>query len=192
MNRLLYGMQAINEKILSIGFVRVETKSVDAQESLGGGVIVLVTGFLTGEDTVKRDFTQSFFLAPQDKGYYVLNDIFRFVEEADNHPEHQGLVNGTSSPYVPEHGSPTQKEQHALEQTASSAVEDEGVTKVEVDNPSDNGEVVEEEEPMGEVINEATNTCKTVVVESHAVTAQEELPKKSYASIVSVSFEHTS
>ncbi|KAJ8501153.1 hypothetical protein OPV22_011705 [Ensete ventricosum] len=183
---LITTTEAINEKILSIGFVRVETKSVDAQESLGGGVIVLVTGFLTGEDTVKRDFTQSFFLAPQDKGYYVLNDIFRFVEEADNHPEHQGLVNGTSSPYVPEHGSPTQKEQHALEQTASSAVEDEGVTKVEVDNPSDNGEVVEEEEPMGEVINEATNTCKTVVVESHAVTAQEELPKKSYASIVKI------
>ncbi|CAL9046608.1 nuclear transport factor 2-like [Musa acuminata AAA Group] len=183
---LITTTEAINEKILSIGFVRVETKSVDAQESLGGGVIVLVTGFLTGEDTVKRDFTQSFFLAPQDKGYYVLNDIFRFVEEADNQPEHQGLVNGTSAPHVPEHGSPTQKEQHALEQTSPSAVEDEGVSEVEVYNPSDNGEVVEEEEPMGEVINEAPNTCQTAVVESRAVTTQEELPKKSYASIVKI------
>ena len=57
---------------------------------------------------------------------------------------------------------------------------------MEVYNPSDNGEVVEEEEPMGEVINEAPNTCQTAVVESRAVTTQEELPKKSYASIVSV------
>jgi len=45
------------------------------------GVIVLVTGCLTGKDNVRRKFTESFFLAPQDKGYYVLNDAFRFVEE---------------------------------------------------------------------------------------------------------------
>ena len=97
-------MQAINEKILSMGVVRAEMKTVDAQESLGGGVLVLVTGYLTGEDSIKRDFTQSFFLAPQDKGYYVLNDILRFVEEADHQQGHQGLANGTTEPHVVEHG----------------------------------------------------------------------------------------
>ena len=43
--------------------------------------MVVVTGCLTGNDDLKRKFTQSFFLAPQDKGYFVLNDVFRYVDE---------------------------------------------------------------------------------------------------------------
>lgn len=46
-------------------------------------MIVLVTGCLTGKDGVTRMFTQTFFLAPQDKGYYVLNDVFRYIEESN-------------------------------------------------------------------------------------------------------------
>ncbi|KAJ8479205.1 hypothetical protein OPV22_022932 [Ensete ventricosum] len=160
---------AINAKILSMGFVRAETKTVDAQESLGGGVTVLVTGHLTGEDNVKRDFTQSFFLALQDKGYYVLNDIFRFVEEIDYQQAHQALANDL----------PSEQGQHDLDQTTSSQLEDEEVNEEEVYDPSDNGEVVEEEEPTGVVIDEVPSSC-----ESSVATAQEEMPKKSYASIV--------
>ncbi|XP_076945564.1 nuclear transport factor 2-like [Bidens hawaiensis] len=77
-------MDAINSKILSLNYdeFRAEIKSVDAQESLSGGVNVLVTGYLTGKDNVLKKFTQSFFLAPQDKGYFVLNDMFRYIEES--------------------------------------------------------------------------------------------------------------
>ncbi|RWW71477.1 hypothetical protein BHE74_00020777 [Ensete ventricosum] len=159
-----------------MGFVRAEMTSVDAQESLGGGVIMLVTGHLTGEDNVKRDFIQSFFLARQDKGFYVLNDIFRFVEEVDHQQGHQGLANDSDAPHAPE-----KEEQHAPDQTDVLPAEEEGVNEEEVYNPSDNGEVVEEEEPTGEVINEVPSNS-----ESNAVTAQEEMPKKSYASIVKV------
>lgn len=53
---------------------------MDAQESYGGGVLVLVTGFMIGKDNIKQKFTQCFFLAPQEKGYFVLNDVFRFVD----------------------------------------------------------------------------------------------------------------
>lgn len=74
-------LQAINEKILSMGIDRAEIKAVDAQESLCGGVTVLVTGHLTGRNGVSREFVQSFFLAPQEKGYFVLNDILRYVGE---------------------------------------------------------------------------------------------------------------
>ncbi|URE24900.1 Nuclear transport factor 2 (NTF2) domain, partial [Musa troglodytarum] len=175
---------AINEKILSMGVVRAEMKTVDAQESLGGGVLVLVTGYLTGEDSVKRDFTQSFFLAPQDKGYYVLNDILRFVEEADQQQEHEGLANGTTEPHVLEHDLPPEQEQHAPDQPISLAVGDEEMNGGEVDNPEDNGEIVEEEDPSCEVIDEVPNTSQAVVVESNVVTAQEEAPKKSYAAIL--------
>lgn len=77
-------------------FLKAEIKTIDAQESLGGGVTVLVTGHITGKDNAVRDFTQSFFLAPQDRGYFVLNDIFRYVREdvQDNNQQgSEGLVN---------------------------------------------------------------------------------------------------
>ncbi|XP_008795224.1 nuclear transport factor 2-like [Phoenix dactylifera] len=65
MMSLITTMQAINEKILSMDYreFEAEKKTVDAQESLDGGVFLLVTGYLTGKDNIKRSFTQSFFLA---------------------------------------------------------------------------------------------------------------------------------
>lgn len=69
--------------------LNAEIISVDAQESFGGGVIVLVTGFMTGKDDIKQKFTQCFFLAPQEKGYFVLNDVFRYVDENEiKEPDH--------------------------------------------------------------------------------------------------------
>ncbi|KAF2292573.1 hypothetical protein GH714_025699 [Hevea brasiliensis] len=53
---------AINEKILSIGYgeFRAEITTVDSQESYNGGVLVLVTGYLTRNDNFRQKFTQSF------------------------------------------------------------------------------------------------------------------------------------
>ncbi|CAN8252035.1 unnamed protein product [Cochlearia groenlandica] len=78
-------MQAINEKIMSLKYddYKAEIETADAQESHARGVIVQVTGRLTGSDKVRKKFAQSFFLAPQDKGYFVLNDLFRFLDEKE-------------------------------------------------------------------------------------------------------------
>lgn len=100
---LLYIKQGINEKILSLNFkdYTAEIKTADAQKSYKDGVTVLVTGSLMGKDNLKRKFAQSFFLAPQDNGYFVLNDTFRFVE--DNEPSENHTVNGIdSTPAVPQ------------------------------------------------------------------------------------------
>lgn len=88
--------QAINEKILSLNYqdYTAEIKTADAQESYEKGVIVLVTGCLTGKDNIKKKFTQTFFLAPQDKGYYVLNDVFRYIEENEIVQVNSVPVNG--------------------------------------------------------------------------------------------------
>jgi hypothetical protein len=83
-------LQAINDKIVSMGITRAEIKAVDAQESLCGGVTVLVMGHLTGRTDVGREFVQSFFLAPQEKGYFVLNDILRYVGEREREEEGAG------------------------------------------------------------------------------------------------------
>lgn len=78
--------QDINEKILSFDFpnCKVELLTVDAEYSYKDGVIVLVTGCLTGKDNVKRKFTESFFLAPQEKGYFVMNAVFRYMVESES------------------------------------------------------------------------------------------------------------
>lgn len=80
----ILNIQAINEKVLSLNYddYKAEIKSVDAQESLSSGVHVLVTGYMTGKDNIERNFVQSFFLAPQDRGgYFVLNDMFQYVDK---------------------------------------------------------------------------------------------------------------
>ncbi|KAI3929850.1 hypothetical protein MKW98_004004 [Papaver atlanticum] len=91
-------MNAINQKILSLNSTdyKAEIKTADAQYSHMDGVIVLVTGCLTGKDKVGRKFTQSFFLAPQEKGYYVRNDVFRYLDEDQVLKPETVLDNGTS------------------------------------------------------------------------------------------------
>lgn len=70
------------------GFVRVdfERGAIDAQESIGGGILLVVTGhmFLPGKDTSSQ-FVHTFFLnnnsAPgMKKQFLVKNDILRFLE----------------------------------------------------------------------------------------------------------------
>ncbi|GER56852.1 nuclear transport factor 2 family protein [Striga asiatica] len=80
--------QAIKEKIVSLNYgdLRVEIKSVDSLESFVGEVHVVVTGHLVGHDNVVKSFTQHFVLAPQDNGYFVLSDLFRYVDIVNGNP----------------------------------------------------------------------------------------------------------
>lgn len=78
--------QGISEvlKTLSYGdFKSAEITSYDIQESHDGGFLLVVTGYFTLNERLRRKFTQTFFLAPQENGYFVLNDIFRFVNESE-------------------------------------------------------------------------------------------------------------
>lgn len=97
--------------ILSLNYedYKAEIETADAQESYERGVIVLVTGCLTGKDNVRKKFTQTFFLAPQDKGFYVRNDVLRFVEENKPLEVNSGLANGIiedapTAPLTPDPG----------------------------------------------------------------------------------------
>ncbi|TXG52118.1 hypothetical protein EZV62_021287 [Acer yangbiense] len=104
-------MQAINDKILSLDYEEfsAEITTVDAQESYNGSVVlVLVTGYLTGKDNGRRrKFTRRFFLAPQDKGYFVLNDVFRYVDDAN-----QSSINNVEAPITPDHDVSPVQENH--------------------------------------------------------------------------------
>ena len=68
--------------VMSLNFTAIEVKTINSVESWEGGVLVAVSGSVkTKEFSNRRSFMQTFFLAPQEKGYFVLNDIFQFIHE---------------------------------------------------------------------------------------------------------------
>lgn len=178
-------MQAINDKILSLNYgdFRAEIKSVDAQESFSGGVHVLVTGYLTGKDNLIRNFCQTFFLAPQDRGYFVLNDMFRYVETVSQHDTVQVPVADVVAPVTPEQivADPPPVQQNHIPEQSTPPMEEADVG--EVYNPPENGDVpiVEEEVPVSEVVDEVQDGSEVVVESDNKIG---DVPKKSYASIV--------
>ncbi|KAG7955084.1 hypothetical protein I3843_11G053200 [Carya illinoinensis] len=189
-------MQAINEKILDFNYddYTAEIKTADAQDSYEKGVIVLVTGCLTGKDNLRRKFTQTFFLAPQDKGYFVLNDVFRYIEENDLLQTNSVAVHSINENVPIAALTPEPEPAHAPEvpavEPASSFEEEDIIEVAEVCDPSDNeeGSVVEDEviqPPAHPTQNEILKEVDSTVVDS-APAAEEDVPKKSYASIVKV------
>lgn len=176
-------MLDINKKILSLGYdeLSAEIISVDAQESYGGGVLVLVTGFMIGKDAIKKKFTQCFFLAPQEKGYFVLNDVFRYVDANGI----EGSAHDIGSP-VPPDNDPSVLETQVSEEIPLAA-EDGDVE--EVYNPENGQASIEEEEaPVPEVLDEIPDDSQVVAGLASPVDGA---PKKSYAYIVKVMKEVT-
>ncbi|KAK9898411.1 NTF2-domain-containing protein [Cystobasidium minutum MCA 4210] len=84
-----YGQQDIHEKIMSLGFedCKVFVSTVDSQSSAEGGIIIQVVGELSNRGGPWRKFAQTFFLAEQPNGYFVLNDIFRYIKEESDEDE---------------------------------------------------------------------------------------------------------
>ncbi|KAF5390815.1 hypothetical protein D9757_004510 [Collybiopsis confluens] len=78
-----HGQQEIHAQITSLGFqdCKIFIHSVDAQSSADGGIIIQVIGEMSNSNGPWRKFVQTFFLAEQPNGYFVLNDIFRFLKE---------------------------------------------------------------------------------------------------------------
>ncbi|XP_019093232.1 PREDICTED: ras GTPase-activating protein-binding protein 2-like isoform X2 [Camelina sativa] len=176
-------MQAINDKILSLKYedYTAEIETADAQESHERGVIVLVTGRLTGNDNVRKKFSQTFFLAPQDKGYFVLNDVFRFLEEKEVTTQARSVaINGTTrdvqAPVEPERVNVSHEAEVEPEPVAS--IEEEDLDNVaEVYDPSDKDEgVVVDVEPIEPPTQLSHNEVLSV--------PQGDAPKHSYASIL--------
>ncbi|KAK7256104.1 hypothetical protein RIF29_29538 [Crotalaria pallida] len=178
-------LDEINEKILSLGYgeLRAEIISVDSQESYGGGVLVLVTGFMIGEDNIKQKFTQCFFLAPQEKGYFVLNDVFRYVNENGIQGSAQDIGSPVSHDDVAD---PAVLEIQVSEPIPVTAEDGEEEEVYNTENGQVSGEE-EEEAPVPEVLDEIPDDSQVVAgLTSQMEDVPEDVPKKSYASIVKV------
>ncbi|KAI8052379.1 hypothetical protein BDF22DRAFT_655903 [Syncephalis plumigaleata] len=79
----LQGQKEIHDKITELGFddCHVLVSNVDSMASLDGGIIIQVLGEMCNRGGASQKFAQTFFLAEQPNGYYVLNDIFRFLKD---------------------------------------------------------------------------------------------------------------
>lgn len=66
---------------------KVYVSNVDSQSSAEGGIIVQVLGEMSNKGERWRKFAQTFFLAEQPTGYFVLNDIFRYLKEDSDETE---------------------------------------------------------------------------------------------------------
>uniref|UniRef100_A0A7S1FYQ3 NTF2 domain-containing protein n=1 Tax=Corethron hystrix TaxID=216773 RepID=A0A7S1FYQ3_9STRA len=137
---------------LSDAQVDLEDGSLDAQDSKEGGVLIVVTGKITLMDVQEfaypRHFVHTFFLSREGKKhFYVLNDIFRFLDNMQPPPP---MVVPTPEPIVDQ-----------TEVRAVNVVEPE---EPEVENVIEQ-EVVEEPSPVIEEVL-AESVAET---ESHAV-----------------------
>ncbi|KAI5348186.1 hypothetical protein L3X38_001073 [Prunus dulcis] len=75
-------MLQIHALVMSLNYTGYEINTAHSLESWNGGVLVMVSGSLQTQNfTGRKKFVQTFFLAPQEKGYFVLNDIFHFIDE---------------------------------------------------------------------------------------------------------------
>ncbi|KAK8979564.1 hypothetical protein V6N11_073559 [Hibiscus sabdariffa] len=183
-------LKEINELILSLDSqsYRAEISCADAQFSLANSVIVLVTGSLIGTDDVRRKFTQSFFLAPQEGGYYVLNDLFRYVDDKESVDVAYDDVDESSQAALAQDAEVTPLPDNAAENHSTAPLSNDDNSIEEVSHPLDNDKlsvpengVVSEQLPPPA---EKSQKDSRPVSQTTPAIVKENAPKKSYLSVV--------
>ncbi|CAI0385899.1 unnamed protein product [Linum tenue] len=115
-------MLHIHNIIMSLNFTAIEIKTINSLDSWNGGVMVMVSGSVkTKEFNGRKKFVQTFFLAPQDKGYFVLNDIFQFIDSEIIYQQHP--VSTTPENIYQQHSAPSTAEHIYQQHSAPSTTE---------------------------------------------------------------------
>jgi hypothetical protein len=183
--------------VMSLNFTAIEVKTINSVESWEGGVLVVVSGSVkTKEFSNRRSFVQTFFLAPQEKGYFVLSDVFLFVDEGTvyyHQPSYLSEIKHEAQLNPPTRHPDPQVSDYVLEEEASDYVnavqiKDDLVDKysLQEDQHQPQHEDYEDEVAIEETPRE--EVAVDVVHEHRAAPVEEpvgEKSKMSYASIVS-------
>ncbi|KAL1198869.1 Nuclear transport factor 2 [Cardamine amara subsp. amara] len=188
-------LQGISEELKKLtcgGFKSAEIISYDAQESQDGGFILVVTGYFSLNDSLRRKFNQTFFLAPQENGYFVLNDILRFYVcgVSGNDSNKPSAINGNKGPEqaasvsvkpVPKEVSKPLNNEYAKENVLVPEIVNKEVPDIEITRKEEivNKEVPDIEVTRKEVADDSPKSCDPE--DGH-----EDVPKKSYASVLKV------
>ncbi|QIW96937.1 hypothetical protein AMS68_002455 [Peltaster fructicola] len=116
------GQRAINDRIKELNFqdCKVRITNVDSQAS-DHNIVIQVIGEISNKSQPHRKFTQTFVLATQTNGYFVLNDIFRYIIEEEDEVEPQ-TETGAQAEETPEPAAePAPVEQKEEPKTLSSS-----------------------------------------------------------------------
>ncbi|RDY10840.1 nxt3 [Mucuna pruriens] len=192
----------IHSIVSLLNFTTIEIKTINSLDSWDGGVLVMVSGFVKIKDVSgRRRFVQTFFLAPQEKGYFVLNDMFHFIDDGVTYPnlvpvaseaiDTQTHVSASlAEPPASDYG----LEEEAREYVNSVHIDDDPVDKYslpEHQQPLQDDletEIVVEETPGQEASSPIHSVAHTVQEPpvAHVEESLEEPPKRTYASILRV------
>ncbi|OAA53117.1 ntf2 and rrm domain containing protein [Niveomyces insectorum RCEF 264] len=90
------GRQDIQERIQRLDFqdCKVRVSNVDTQASFDN-IVIQVIGETSNKSDEPRKFVQTFVLAQQPSGYFVLNDILRYIKEEDEVATEEHEANAT-------------------------------------------------------------------------------------------------
>lgn len=85
---LCFGLEEIHQRINALGYsgCRVFISNIDCQPSVNGGIMIMAVGRIQLKSGSVKRFVQTVFLAEQPSGYYVLNDMFRFINAESEDP----------------------------------------------------------------------------------------------------------
>ncbi|XP_039032549.1 nuclear transport factor 2-like [Hibiscus syriacus] len=194
-------MLQIHSLAMSLNFTAIEIKTINSLDSWNGGVLVMVSGSVKIKDfNGRRKFVQTFFLAPQDKGYFVLNDIFQFIDDGMVYQHPSSTLQedkldsklNVSSPVAEPPVSDFVLEEEVSKYVNSVHIEDFPVDKYSLPEQPEQ-EDVEDKVAVGEAPAEETlvlhHSVVDTVQEPPAIPFDEpveEPPRRTYASIVSV------
>lgn len=127
------GRAAIQERIKSLGFqdCKVRVSNVDSQSS-DETIVIQVIGETSNKSADLKKFVQTFVLAQQPTGYFVLNDIFRYInEDVEEETAEATATEETAAPATEEIAEPVEmpKAQPAVEETKTPEIDTEVVEK---------------------------------------------------------------
>lgn len=147
--------------------------NVDAQASFEN-ILISVIGEISNKQEPSRKFVQTFVLAEQPNGYYVLNDVFRYLADEEEVADEAAVSNNVAE--EPELQAPAQTavettpeaEDSKVDNEVSAAKVDEKLEGVEEANaetpvaePSPQTNGTEKNEPTAEAAEESATTAET-------------------------------
>eukprot|EP00833_Pecoramyces_ruminatium_P017189 jgi/Orpsp1_1/1191221/evm.model.d7180000084205.1 len=165
-SKIYHGQTEINKRIKELEYedCKVLVSNVDSQVSSGDGIIIQVLGEMSNKGGASHKFAQTFFLAKQPNGYFVLNDIVRFLkEDIENEYEDFDTPNenyATQEQYMDNQAN-TMMTEEVIEQMNESLVLDNEVALEEKTNLETMETVVEEKKVETEPVEEKVETPAT-------------------------------
>ncbi|KAH7065334.1 hypothetical protein B0J12DRAFT_560551 [Macrophomina phaseolina] len=169
------GQKAINDRIKELDFkdCKVRVTNVDSQGS-DSNIVIQVVGEISNKNQPHRKFCQTFVLAAQTNGYFVLNDIFRYIKEEDEElPEEEAAQEPVTAPAGDEEPAPSAQEPAAAAEAPAHEVV---ASEEEVAEVATKLEEIQKEETERPVSPPPAQVNGTPIAEKAEVAEAEEAP----------------